>query len=351
MKASVLAKTLPALLAQKASVNLLGAPGGGKSSIFQQVAKGLGWDGVRTDIHPNPETQDYGYIEVTVPTKLIEDFGIPDMMTSAHSFGYKMPEWFPFEGHPTYPKKGFINFDDRGQANPDLQKIIANIQQARNLHGVPLMDGWSIVATGNRVKDRAGASRVLSHLADREIDIELETNLDDSCAWALANNIHPAIIAFWRFKPAMLHSFDPSRDKNATPRGWCDSKDGINAIIGNVPAEAELECFKGRIGEGIAIEFKAFMDMYRKLPNPDAVIMNPDTHAVPKEGSVLYALSGALSTRATEANFGRIMQFAERMPPEFTTLLIKDALVRNPLIASTPAFTAWAAGAGSNILL
>jgi hypothetical protein len=351
MKATLLAKTLPSLIARKASVNLTGAPGGGKTSIFQQVATGLGWDGIRTDVHPDPSQQAYGYIEVTVPTKMLEDFGVPDMMTSKLSFGYKMPEWFPYEGHPTYPKNGFINFDDRGQAGSDLQKVIANIQQARNLHGVPLAEGWSIVSTGNRVKDRAGASRVLSHLADREIDIEFETNLDDSCVWALANNIHPAIIAFWRFKPAALHDFDPNRDKNATPRGWCDPKDGINAIIGNVPPEAELELFQGRIGEGIAIEFKAFMDMYRKLPNPDAVLMNPDTHAVPTEGSVLYALSGAISARATENNFDRVMKFATRMSPEFTTLVVKDAIAKNPAITSTPTFTAWAVTAGADILL
>lgn len=351
MRPSLLAQTLPALIKNKASVNLIGPPGGGKTSILQQVATSFGWDGIATDHHADPSHQSYGYIEITVPTKLVEDFGIPDMMTSEVSFGYKMPKWFPYEGHPTFPKTGFINFDDRGQAGADLQKVIANIQQARNLHGVPMMDGWSVVSTGNRVKDRAGASRVLTHLADREIDLEYETNLDDSCTWALNNNIHPAIVAYWRFKPDALHDFDPTRDKNATPRGWCDAKDGINAIIGAVPPQAELECFQGRIGEGRAIEFKAFMDMYRKLPNPDAVMLNPDTHVVPTEGSVLYALSGALAVRVTDNNFSRALTYAVRMPPEFTVLFIKDALVRTPSIASTAAFTAWASTDGADILL
>jgi hypothetical protein len=350
MKASVLAKTLPSLIQNKASVYIKGAPGGGKTSIIQQVAQSLGWDGTRTDVHPDPSSQTFGYIEVTVPTKLVEDFGVPNMLSTEVSFGYKMPEWFPYEGHPTYPKAGIINFDDRGQAVAELQKVIANIQQARNLHGRPLMDGWSIVATGNRTQDRAGATRTLGHLADREIDITLDSNLDDSCAWALANNIHPAIVAYWRFKPAALHNYDPSRDKNPTPRGWCDRKDGITAIIGNVPPEAELECFTGRIGEGDAIEFKSFMDMYRKLPNPDAVMMTPDTHEVPTEGSVLYALSGALARRASDTNFARFMKFVTRMPPEFTVLAIKDAITLKPSVAATPEFVAWSSTAGADIL-
>ena len=48
-------------------------------------------------------------------------------------------------------------------------------------------------------------------------------------------------------------------------------------MLGKVPAEAEYECFKGAVGEGAAAEFVGFMRIYRKLPNPDAILMNPDT--------------------------------------------------------------------------
>jgi hypothetical protein len=147
-----------------------------------------------------------------------------------------------------------------------------------------------------------------------------------------------------------MHDFDPNRDKNATPRGWCDPKDGITAIIGKVPAEAEYEVFKGRVGEGRAVEFKAFMDMYRKLPNPDVVLMTPDTHQVPTEGSVLYALSGALAQRATDNNMDRVMTFAKRLPPEFTTLLIRDAFERDKSLASNQSFVQWVIETGADLL-
>jgi hypothetical protein len=350
MKPSLLHKTITALLASKASISLVGPPGIGKTSIYHQVATDMGWDGVRTNIHKDPSQQSFGYIEVNMPVMLVEDFGIPNIKSDGISFNYIMPSWFPYEGHPTFPKSGILNFDDRGQANADLQKVVANIQQAKNLHGVAMMEGWSVVSSGNRVSDRAGVSRTLTQLADREIELEYEVNLDDFCKWALNNNVHPAIIAYIRFKPDAMHDFDPNRDKNATPRGWCDPKDGVTAIIGNVPPEAEYEVFKGRVGEGRAIEFKSFMDMYRKLPNPDVVLMTPDTHEVPTEGSVLYALSGALAVRATDNNMDRVMAFAKRLPPEFTTLLVRDAFERDKSLASNQSFVQWVVETGADLL-
>jgi hypothetical protein len=332
MKPSLIANILPTLIEKRMSTTIVGAPGGGKTSVVHQIAGSLG----------------IGLIEKHLPTMLVEDFGIPYMDNNTTTFSYRMPDWYPFEGKAGLPDKGILLFDDRNQANQDLQKVLANIQQARQLHGVPLADGWSVISTGNRTKDRAGANRILSHLSDREVEIELESNLDDSCKWALSHGVSPIIVAFWRFKPSMLHDFDPNRDKNPTPRSWVE---GINPLIGSVPAEAELELYKGRIGEGAAIEFKSFHDMYRKLPNPDAVLMSPDTHAVPTEGSVLYALSGAIAQRATDNNFARVMTFSKRMPPEFTALVVRDAVTRDPALAATQAFTDWASNEGADVLL
>lgn len=330
MRPSLIKSEITKLITKHKAVCIVGAPGGGKTTIVHQVAKDMGID----------------LIEKHLPTMLVEDFGIPWLDANSTEFSYRMPEWFPYEGKKGIAPQGILLFDDRNQANQDLQKVLANIQQARTLHGVHLASGWSVVSTGNRTKDRAGASRILSHLADREFEIEFETNLDDWCVWAFANDINPIVIAFVRFKPDALHDFDPNRDKNATPRGWAE---GISPIVGDVAPEAEFELYKGRIGEGRAIEFKAFADMYKKLPNPDAVILTPDTHFVPTEGSVLYALSGAIAQRATVNNFDRVMKYANRLPPEFGTLIVRDAIHRDVDLCSTEAFTKWAAIEGHSI--
>lgn len=321
MRASLLKSTLQALIPVGRSVAIEGAPGGGKTTIVHEVAESLGLP----------------IVERHMPTMLVEDFGIP--YPTDNGFEYKLPDWFPLKGKPGTEDGGVLLFDDRNQANADLQKVLANIQQARTLHGKPLADGWTVISTGNRQSDRAGANRVLSHLRNRETVLEFETHLDDSTSWMIEHDVRPEVVAFIRFRPNLLHDFDPQRDVNPTPRSWVE---GVSAILGKVPAEAEYECFKGAIGEGAAAEFVGFMRIYRKLPNLDAVLMNPDTAEVPSDPATLYAITGGLAHRLTEGNLERYVTYANRMPSEFSVLGMSMAVRRAPELANTAAFTKWA---------
>ncbi len=230
MRATLLKDTLTELFKAKRPICIEGMPGGGKTTIVQQTASSL----------------KVGYIEKHTPTMLVEDFGVPNMAVDGDSFNYKLPDWYPAESRTDIPDEGVLCFDDRNQAPADIQKVLANILQARTLHGVPLKKGWHVVSTGNRQSDRAGANRILSHLRNRETVIELETHLDDWTSWAIEHDVKPELISFIRFRPNLLHDFDPQRDVNATPRSWVE---GVSDVIGIVPSEAEYECFKGAVGE------------------------------------------------------------------------------------------------------
>jgi len=320
MRATLLKETLKSLFPLQRTVCIEGSPGGGKTTMVHELGEEL----------------QVPVVERHMPTMLVEDFGI--MFPSGDDgLKYRIPDWFPVKGKS--PERGILLFDDRNQASPDLQKVLANICQARTLHGVPMPDGWMVVSTGNRQSDRAGANRVLSHLRNRETVIELETHLDDWTTWAIDHGVRPEVVSFIRFRPNLLHDFDAQRDQNATPRSWVE---GVSDVLGTVPAEAEYECFKGAVGEGAAAEFVGFMRIYRKLPNPDAILLNPKTADVPTDPATLYALSGALAERATESNFDRVCTYTERMPPEFSVLAVSYAARKNPDLSNTQAFTKWA---------
>ena len=320
MRATLLKDTIKATFPIQRTLCIEGIPGGGKTTIVHEVAKELG----------------VTCIERHMPTMLVEDFGIL-FPKEGNGLEYKLPDWFPVKGKA--PEHGILLFDDRNQANADLQKVLANICQARTLHGTPMPDGWQVISTGNRQSDRAGANRVLSHLRNRETVVELETHLDDWTTWALDHGVKPEVISFIRFRPALLHDFDPQRDQNATPRSWVE---GVSDVLGTVPADAEFEMFKGAVGEGAAAEFVGFLRIFRKLPNPDAVLMNPTTSDVPSDPATLYALSGALAERATEGNFERVCTYAERMPADFSVLTVSYAARKKPELVNTQAFTKWA---------
>jgi len=320
MRPTQMTSLIKALFPLQRTLCIEGPPGGGKTSVVRQAAQEL----------------DVPYIEVHLPTALPEDFGIPWPQADNEFFSHKLPDWFPIEGHA--PDHGIICFDDRNQASPDLQKIIANICQARTLHGKPLPKGWQVISTGNRQSDRAGANRVLSHLRDRENVVELETHLDDWSGWAIDNNVSHKGISFIRYRPGLLHDPDSQKDVYPTPRSWVE---GVFNLLDKIPAESEYEVFAGAVGEGAAAEFTGFLRIFRKLPDPDAILLNPETANVPDDPATLYALSGSLANRAASGNMDRLVTYLNRIPREFSVLTVSSAVRRDSNLCATQAFVKW----------
>lgn len=338
MKPSILMATLAARFEAHRAGKLTrgtmiqGNPGCGKTQITKQVADSLG----------------IGFMSVHAPTMQPEDYGFPIVNAARDSVNFAVPmEKFPFEGSDC-PEFGFSMWDEISQCDTPKQTILANLLQEREVHGRKLKPGWMIVMTGNPTSARAGAFRLLSHFADRATFFDLEVDMDDLCTWAIAHDVPVEIIAFWRFKMDLICDFDPQRVKNATPRGWVE---GVGATLGLMPPEAEYDSFLGDVGDAAAPVFKGFLNVFRKLPNPDAALLSPKTAEVPTDSPTLYALAGAIAHRATKANFDRVITYTERWPPEFEVLVVRDAVKRCPDVQHTKAFIGWASGRGAKILM
>lgn len=334
MRPSLLAEVIRSRFERgiKRSMFVVGQPGLGKTQIPRQVAEKLG----------------VGFQAIHVPTLQPEDCGLPIVNADRSGMKFVVPgEKLPFEG-TSWPDEGILVLDELAQADNALQKIMANLLQERKLHEYKLKPGWMVVATGNRASDRAGANRILSHLSNRMTRYELEPHLNDFCEWALNNGVQPEVIQFLRFKPDNLCDFDPNKDVNPTPRAWAE---GVSVALGTVPTEAEFDTFRGDVGEGATSEFLGFLRVYRKLPNPDLVLMKPDTHPIPEDLATQYALCGAIAHRASDLNADAVVRFASRLPDELMVLCIRDSATRSPGFASTDAFTKWATTKGTKVLI
>lgn len=326
MRPKTLVETLKSLIGINRAVLITGAPGGGKTTVVRQVASDLGLQ----------------YIEKHLPTMLVEDFGIPYPNHETNTLSYRIPDWFPAKGGKwDNGKGGVLCFDDRNQGDNSLQKVLANIIQARTLHGVPMADGWSVVSTGNRQSDRSGANRVLAHLANRETMIPFETHLDDWSRWATDNGIDHRVHSFLRYRPNLLHDFDPQRDQNPTPRSWAE---GVAALMPVVSPEAQYEVFTGAVGEGAASEFVGFLRVFAELPDLREIFAAPDTAPIPDNLAALYALSGALANAAsTEPRFAALVRYFARVEQrEFSVLAVSHACAQHPDMQDTPAYVDWA---------
>lgn len=307
------------------------SPGLGKTQIAAQAAKDLG----------------VAFKAIHAPLMQPEDYGFPVISADKSTVNFVVSmDKFPIVGSPC-ADTGLLLIDEMSQADAPGQKILANLIQEREIHGQKLKPGWIIITTGNRTTDRAGAVRMLTHLKNRLTAVKLDASLDDWTAWALANDIKTEVIAFIRFRPELLNAFDAQNEINATPRAWSE---GVSRALGIVEPSLELDVFTGDVGEGAAAEFTAFLKIFRKLPSPDSIIVNPTGIEVPTDPATLYALCGALAHRASVDNFGRIMEYVKRIPAEFGVLFVRDAMRLCPAIQTSKDFIRWASTDGARLL-
>jgi hypothetical protein len=84
------------------------------------------------------------------------------------------------------------------------------------------------------------------------------------------------------------------------------------------------------------------MRICRQLPDPDMILMNPEREKVPTDPATLYAICGALSARASEQTIPSIVKYGNRMPDEFSVLLIRDCVLKDKNVTRTRAYIEWA---------
>jgi hypothetical protein len=332
MRPQLLASTMNALLNINRNVLIEGPPGMGKTEIVKQVCS------QRPRCH---------VVFRHAPTMQPEDLALPFRGENGR-LDFLKAGWLPMATDFRDGDEVVVIVDELPQADNAIQKTMANMLQEKEVYGDKLWHNVTFVCTGNRASDRAGANRILSHLRGRMTTLEFEPHLDDWCAWALDAGVRSEVISFLRFKPGLLADFDAQRDINPTPRNWTE---GVSPVIDNVPAEAEYECFKGAVGEGPSSEFVAFLKICRKLPDPDAVLLDPKNAPVPTDPATLYAIAGAVAYRASQTNAEAVLTYARRLPAEFTVLVARDAVKRDTGFTKTRAFIDWMSKEGQHVLL
>lgn len=313
-------------------VHIEGSPGMGKTEITEQAAKQL----------------NVAFRVLDATLMQAEDCGLPIPNADRTSVNFIVPEGlFPLVGSDC-PDTGILVIEELAGADNSVQKALRNLVQARRIQGRMVKPGWLIITTGNRASDRAGAARLLSHMANSLTRVTLEVSLEDWTQWALTNSVKPEVISFCRQFPELLSKFDANADAFPSPRSWVQ---GVSAALGVVPAHLEYAVYCGDVGEGAAATFTGYLRTFRSLTNPDVVLMHPDTAEVPKESSARYAMISAMSFRTTKDNFGRVMKYISRFPEEFGLLFIRDTIVRCPSVQESTDFIAWASGPGAKLLL
>lgn len=322
MKPSEVAESIRTCYKLRRPLFVWGPPGVGKSETMAGVAKDLG----------------IGLVDFRMalrdPTD-VKGFPMPDQKTGTMKF-YRDGE-LPTEG------RGFLFMDELNSSAQATQA--AGMQLCLPPFKVGdyiLPEGWVPMAAGNREGDRGVVHRMPSPLANRFTHVDYDVNADDFVRWAQDTDQSAELIAFTRFRPNLLFTFDPKLNDRAfgTPRSWV-AADEIRREEKNPKVAFEL--IKGTVGEGNGTEFWSFINLIDKLPSVDEIKLNPGTVPIPDQPATQYAVVTTLATHTKDiSGFERFMIYIERMSKEFQTVYIRDAMRKDPKIKTAKVFTKWA---------
>jgi len=189
-----------------------------------------------------------------------------------------------------------------------------------------LHDDVYVVAAGNLATDRAIVNSLSTAMQSRLAHIEMELHHGEFMDFATANAWDPRILAYLEFQPQKLHNFKPDHTDRtfACPRTW----DFANRLIKG-KAVINKPLLSGVIGEGVAVEFCTYAELFAQLPSYTAICSDPENTNLPRDPGPLYATVTMMGDKFSRSSFKDAAKYADRLPPEFQVLYLKSVKRRD----------------------
>lgn len=297
---------------------IMGAPGGGKSQLIQQYAKGAKLPFIDTRL------------AYKAPTDVC---GIP------HFADGKMVYAMPAE-YPTTPCVWAL--EELASAPRQVQIAALQLLLDRKIGEYEVPAGTLMVATGNRFIDKCHVEKMSSAVINRLVLLELETSVPDWNPWAVKAGIHGDVYAYIQACPAGLHEFDGKTWDGVSafpsPRSW----EMVSRFLkSNPPTDLNLHVISGMIGYARAVEFNAFLKLRDKVVTFEQVLADPFGSAIPFKLDERYAVASMLAMRVCPKTIGAVLGYIDRMPAEFRVMSLKIAAKRDSKVVSTKEFGMW----------
>lgn len=302
-----------------------GQPGCGKSEAFAQAAEEN--NAVLVDLRLGQ----YDSVDMR---------GIPDPDKATKSTVWYPPSTLPFTHNDRFPDDRMIllALDEINAGSPPTLGVAYQLVQEGRVGEHILKPNVRICAAGNREGDKGVVNRMPLPLANRFTHYEIGVDVEAWSEWALLAGMPAVGIAFINYRKNLLSTFDPTKPDKAfaTPRTWAKALRFFADTT--LPQDLKQASMEGAVGDGQALEFWAFNDVWTKVVPIPKIIANPETVDVPDEASMMYATTVSVSGAMTPKNVGQLHKYLRRMSPEFTVLAWQLAVRRDKAMFGTPEF-------------
>jgi hypothetical protein len=163
-------------------------------------------------------------------------------------------------------------------------------------------------------------------------------------------DIDHRVKSFLKFKPDLLHKFDPNHQELTfpCPRTW----EFLSKIIKPWPEVKlrKLPVLAGTIGQGAAREFYPYCQIFGEICTIEEILADPENCVFGDEPSMHYALMGLVSHHMTEKNANTLIKFLLRLEIDFQVVALRSAIARNRKIRQSTEISKWIARNAQELL-
>ncbi len=345
MSPESISEALAVAVYARVPVLLWGSPGTGKTSLVRALGHALGWP-VEIVIGSIREPADFA--------------GLP--VVAGGSVEMAPPSWARRLGDAGI---GLLFLDELTTAPPAVQAAMLRVVLERVVGDLALPDDVRVVAAANPPNEAADGWELAAPLANRLVHLDWPVD-----ARAVASGLavgfpaptpvltrHPtpaqdaaaraAVAAFLQVRPTLTLQVPASA---AVSRGWPSPRswEAVSTLLaacdaGAASEEARAALVMGAVGEGPGLEFLSWL-AHADLPDPEAVLADPDTFTLPERSDRAYAALTAVAAVAVAKGdvdvWGaawRVVAKAADAAPDVATLVARTLARARPDGAQLPA--------------
>lgn len=311
---------------------IVGPPGCGKTQIMAQAADE---DGAL-------------YTELLIAGRDIGDWYMPFVDNGGLKFHYN--EAIPLVGSKwDTDKLVYLNIDEFSGGKPLMQNQLLKALDEFMIGADRLSPNTRIFGTGNRAWDLAHVEQLSAALGNRATFITVEPDLDAFLAHGIRRNFHPITLAWVKFDPTYLMSFDAEQFLAGDP-AFCSPRS--NERLSKIQSEFDkgtmsmrvftaLVC--GTIGQKVGIKYIGFTKIREEMPDiPSILAGNFASAKIPKSPEVLYAVIFSITQRTEKVTLPNALGYIERLNPEWQSMFSNALSTAKPNLVATAAWGTFA---------
>jgi hypothetical protein len=326
-------------------VLLWGSPGTGKTSVVRALGEALGWP-TEVVIGSIREPADFA--------------GLPVVIDGAVQMA--PPLW---ARRLAASDCGLLFLDELTTAPPAVQAAMLRVVLERVVGDLALPSGVRVVAAANPPEEAADGWQLSAPLANRLVHLDWPVDAK-SVASGISMGFTPpprfdgqqpteaqtlavraAVGAFLEVRPALVLQVPAAADQAGrgwpSPRSW-ESVARLLAACDAVGAseDARMLLVIGAVGEGAGIEFLSWL-ANMDLPDPEAVLADPDGFELPERSDRAFAVLTAVAAVAIARGDGeswsaawRVVARVAEKAPDVATLAARSLAGARPDGAELP---------------